>query len=320
MQNIDFWTRITSLFRSQISPVVLCMQNSLKRRCFQSRNHRWTLEPIETSKSDAGHAVLQAQNHRIISLYGSQTSHVVLCMQYSVISTRITCLFGSQPLSIFFCMQNSDYWSRITNLYVCWTSPVVLCKKNSVISTRITSLHGFQPSSVVLCIQNNDFWTRIQVSMGSSPHLWFCAFKTAPLGPENHVSVGPSPHLWFCAFKRATLGPELQVPMDPRRQLWFCACKTACLASELLVSMGSSPHLSFLVAKHRLLDQNNKSLWVPDITCRFVHAKQLQKAVFSIQKLQMRAGTSKSDARHTVLQAQNPKITNLYGSQTSPVI
>ena len=29
MQNIDFWIRITSLYRSQTSPVVLCMQNSV---------------------------------------------------------------------------------------------------------------------------------------------------------------------------------------------------------------------------------------------------------------------------------------------------
>ena len=61
--------------------------------------------------------------------------------------------------------------------------------------------------------------------------------------------------------------------MGPRLHLWFCACKTAWLAPEILVSMGSSPHLSFLHVKQRRLDPNNKSLWVPDITCRFVHAK-----------------------------------------------
>ena len=37
--------------------------------------------------------------------------------------------------------------------------------------------------------------------------------------------------------------------------------------------MDSSPHLWFLHAKQRLLDPNNKSLWVPDITCRFVQKK-----------------------------------------------
>ena len=52
------------------------------------------------------------------------------------------------------------------------------------------------------------------------------------------------------------------------------ARKTACLASELLVSIGPSPHVRILDAKQRLLGRNNKSLWVPDITCHFVHAKQ----------------------------------------------
>ena len=51
------------------------------------------------------------------------------------------------------------------------------------------------------------------------------------------------------------------------------AFKTATLPPELLVSMGPSPHLWFLHAKQRLFDQNYKSLWVPDLTCRFMHAK-----------------------------------------------
>ena len=37
--------------------------------------------------------------------------------------------------------------------------------------------------------------------------------------------------------------------------------------------MGSSHHLWCLNAKQRILDQNYKSLWVPDLTCLFVHAK-----------------------------------------------
>ena len=52
------------------------------------------------------------------------------------------------------------------------------------------------------------------------------------------------------------------------------AFKTATLPPELLVSMGPSPPLWFLHAKQQLLDQNYKSLWVPDLNCRFVHAKQ----------------------------------------------
>ena len=65
----------------------------------------------------------------------------------------------------------------------------------------------------------------------------------------------------------ATFGAELQVSMGPRHDLSFCGCKTAWLASEILVSFGRSPHVRFLDAKQRLLDQNNKSLRVPDKSC-----------------------------------------------------
>ena len=61
--------------------------------------------------------------------------------------------------------------------------------------------------------------------------------------------------------------------MGPRYDLSFCAYTSSCLASELLVSIGPSSHLWFLRAKQRLLDQNYKSQLVPDLTCRFVHAK-----------------------------------------------
>ena len=37
--------------------------------------------------------------------------------------------------------------------------------------------------------------------------------------------------------------------------------------------MGPFPNLWILIAKQRLLVQNYKYLWVPDLTCRFVHAK-----------------------------------------------
>ena len=169
-------------------------------------------------------------------------------MQNSVICTRMTSLYGFQPSSVFFlhpkqrlydqtyktlwvpvvicgfCIQNSDFWNRITNLYESQTSPVVLCWQYSVISSRITCLYGSQTLSVIF------------------------------------------------AWKPATFGPKLHVSMGPRTHLWFSACKTPCLASELLVSMGPSPHLWFLHSKQRLLEPNNKSLWVPDVTCRSVQA------------------------------------------------
>ena len=52
------------------------------------------------------------------------------------------------------------------------------------------------------------------------------------------------------------------------------ALKTSTLAPEFQVSIGPSPYLWFLHEKQQLLAQNYKSQWVPDLTCRFVHAKQ----------------------------------------------
>ena len=74
-------------------------------------------------------------------------------------------------------------------------------------------------------------------------------------------------------WKTASFGPEQQVSIGTRHDLSFCACTTTFLASELPVSMGPRPHLLFLDAQQRLLDQKNKSLWVLDMKCPFVHTK-----------------------------------------------
>ena len=172
-------------------------------------------------------------------------------------------------------MQNSEFWSRITSLHGTQASPVVLCMQyNSLISTRITCLYGPQPLSEVFSCKTAAFWAELQPSMGSRHNLSFCACKTVWLGPELQVSIGPSRHLWFLHAKQRFFGSELQVSMGTRPHLSFCACKTATFGTELLVSMGPSPHLWFLHAKPWLLDPNNKSLWVPDITCGFEHAIQ----------------------------------------------
>ena len=76
-------------------------------------------------------------------------------------------------------MQNSMLSNKITSLYGNQTSPVVLCMQNSVLRFRITSLNLSQLSSVVLACKTATLGSELQVCMGPSPHLWFCAFKTA---------------------------------------------------------------------------------------------------------------------------------------------
>ena len=100
------------------------------------------------------------------------------------------------------------------------------------------------------CIPNSEFWPRITSLYGS---------QTSPAHLCNQnglICTRISSLYWF----------------QPTSVVF--ACKTAWLASESLVSMGPSPHVWFLDAKQRLLERNNKSLWVPDITCRFVLVKQ----------------------------------------------
>ena len=142
--------------------------------------------------------------YRIIRLYGTQTSPVILCLQNRVIRTRKSILHESQPSCVVLRIQNTDFMTRITFLYGCQTSPVVLCMENNVISTRITSVYG---------------------SKSSLRHLSFCACKAACLPPDFQVSMGPRPHLWICAFKTAPLALEWQVYRGTSPHLWFLHAK-----------------------------------------------------------------------------------------------
>ena len=72
----------------------------------------------------------------INSLYGSQTSPIVLCMQNSVISNRITILYGSQPSSVVFACKTAALAKELpvsvgpsTHLWFC-ANHVVLHAQN----------------------------------------------------------------------------------------------------------------------------------------------------------------------------------------------
>ena len=139
-------------------------------------------------------------------------------------------------------------------------------------------------------------------ALGPTPHLSFCPCKSAWLVPEILVSVVfcdapeiqslwvplldktesrvqvsagvPDPTCRFVHAKQRDFAPELLLSMGCSSHLWFCACKTATLGLEIQSLLVNRLHLWILHAKQRLLDQNNKSLWVPDFTCDFVQSKQ----------------------------------------------
>ena len=104
--------------------------------------------------------------------------------------------------------------------------------------------------------------------------------------------------------------------------------------------MGPSPLLCFLHAKQQVLDLNYKSLCVPDLTCRLVHAQwrnlHQNDSLYEFQPspVVLRMQNSVISTRITspyefqpsfvVLCIQNSdfrtRIACLYASQTSPVI
>ena len=152
-------------------------------------------------------------------------------------------------------MENSDFLTRITSLYGSQTSPVVLCIQNSVICTSMTSLSWFQPSSVFFSCKTATLAYELLVSIGPSPHLWFLyakqrlvdqhtrlyGYQTSPVVLYIQTSVISSRITSFYGFqpssvvlymKTATLGPPLQVCIGLRPHLWFWALISACLAQE----------------------------------------------------------------------------------------
>ena len=168
-------------------------------------------------------------------------------------------------------MQNSYFWTGITSLYVSQTSPVLLYMQNSVISTRMTSLYGFQASSVVLSTHNNVLSTRTKRLYCLQPsHVVLCMQNIDFRTRITSLYVSQTSPVVLCMYN-SVLSISLCWSQTSSRVF---ACKTAWIASESLVSMGPSTHVWFLDAKQRLLDRNNKSLCLPDTTCRFVYAKQ----------------------------------------------
>ena len=162
--------------------------------------------------------------------------------------------------------------------------------QNSVICTSMTSLYGFQHSSAFFSFKTATLRPDLQVCMGPILRLWFWAHITACLAQEYKVYIGCSPHLWFCACKTAWLAPEELVSMGSSS---FCMQKSDfwgrittlygsqttpvvfCMQYSVISTRITCLYLSqcFLHAKQLLFDQNYKSLWVPALTCCFVHEK-----------------------------------------------
>ena len=69
-------------------------------------------------------------------------------MQYSAFWTWISSLYGSQTSSVVLSTHNCEINTRIKRQYWIQPSPVALCMQNSAFRTRITSLWGSKTSPV----------------------------------------------------------------------------------------------------------------------------------------------------------------------------
>ena len=90
------------LYGFQLSPVVLCMENSDSRTRITNLC-RW-IDPT------SGFCMQNSEFWtRMTSLYGSLTSPVIFCLQNSLPSIRITSLHGSQPSCVVFRCKTATY-------------------------------------------------------------------------------------------------------------------------------------------------------------------------------------------------------------------
>ena len=193
MQISDFSTRISSLYRSQTSTMVLAFKTS------------WLAPELLVSMGPIPHLSFLHAKQRLLDQNFK-----------SLLSPDLTYGFLHAKQRLLDQNYKSIWVPDLTYGFL---------QAHNVISIRITSLYGSQPSSVIFAFKTATFGSEFQVSMGPRAHLWFFAFKTATLAPEFQISMGPSLHLWFCECKTMWLASALLVSIGPSPHLWFLQAK-----------------------------------------------------------------------------------------------
>ena len=124
----------------------------------------------------------------------------------------------------------------------------------------------------------------------------------------------PSPHLCFLQGNSdfCTRIACLYVSLTSPVVLWM---QNRVISTSILVSMGPSPHLWFLLANQRLLDQNCMSLWVPALICGFC----MQNCDFWTRITSFYLYQTAPVALCMQNSVITIRITSLYGSQPSSV-
>ena len=158
----------------------------------------------------------------------------------------------------------------------------------NVPSIGITSLYWCQPSSVVFLLQNSEFCTLIR-------NLY--ASQTSPV--------------ILCMKNRVIIIRITSLYGSQPLSVGF-ACKPSTFGAELQVYLGPNPHLWFMYAKQRLVDQHTSPYVYqtsPVVLC--IQTSVISTRITSLYGFQ---------PSHVVLCIQNSDfwvgITNLYESQT----
>ena len=169
-------------------------------------------------------------------------------------------------------MQKSDFRTRITSLYGSQTSPMVFCIQNGDFSTKIASLYWSQPLSEVFAFATATLWPEFIVSMDPSLHLWILHAKQRLLD-QNYKSLWvPAFICGFCMQNSAFRTRITSLYGSQTSPMVFCI-QNGDFSTRIASFYWSQPSSKVFACKTTTLDRNYKSLWVPDLTNGFLHAK-----------------------------------------------
>ena len=195
-------------------------------------------------------------------------------MQKSVISVRITSLYGLQPSSVVFGCKTAWLVPELLvsigpyphSWFLHWKQRLLGKHYKSLWILHLTcrfvhakhrDLHQNDKSTCVpalicvfFCVQNNDFRSRLIGLYGSQTSSVVLSTHNSVLSTRVSRLYGFQPSPVVLCMRNSVFREKLQVSVGPWPQLWF------------------------LNGKQRPLDQNNKSLSVPGMTCPFVHVQQ----------------------------------------------
>ena len=173
MENSNFSTWITSLYWSQpSSEVFACKPTTFGPKLhvsigpryhlsFCACNTAWLAPELLVSMGPNPYLwFLHAKQRLLEQNYKYLCVPALICgfcMHNSTFWTWISSLYGSQTSSVVLCTHNCVLNTRIKRLYEFQLSPVVLCMQHSDFSTWIASLYGSQPSSVFFACKTASF-------------------------------------------------------------------------------------------------------------------------------------------------------------------